>query len=65
MVEMVEKVVTSGSECDNNTHTLSHFQRRMYIKADGGVPGEGSRMTGKAGVKKVIIVPPGTQIIDH
>jgi len=50
--------------CDNNTHTLSHFQRRMHIKADGGVPGEGSRMTGKSGDKKVIIVPPGTQIID-
>lgn len=50
--------------CDNNTHTLSHFQKRMHIKADGGVPGEGSRMTGKAGAKKVIIVPPGTQIID-
>ena len=51
-------------KCDNNTHTLSHFQRKMHIKADGGVPGEGSRMTGKSGAKKVIIVPPGTQIID-
>ncbi len=51
-------------KCDNNTHTLSHFQRRMHIKADGGVPGEGSRMTGKSGAKKIIIVPPGTQIID-
>ncbi len=51
-------------KCDNNTHTLSHFQRRMHIKADGGVQGEGSRMTGKSGAKKIIIVPPGTQIID-
>ena len=51
-------------KCDNNTHTLSHFQRRMHIKADKGVPGEGSRMSGKSGAKKVIIVPPGTQIID-
>ncbi len=51
-------------KCDNNTHTLSHFQRRMHIKADGGVPGEGSLMTGKSGAKKVIIVPPGTQILD-
>jgi GTP-binding protein len=50
--------------CDNNTHTLSHFQRRMHIKADGGVPGEGRLMTGKSGAKKVIIVPPGTQILD-
>jgi GTP-binding protein len=51
-------------KCDNNTHTLSHFQRRMHIKADKGVPGEGSLMTGKSGAKKVIVVPPGTQILD-
>ncbi len=51
-------------KCDNNTHTLSHFQRKMHIKADNGKPGEGSNMTGKSGAKKVIIVPPGTQIID-
>ena len=50
--------------CDNNTHTLSRFQRKMHIKADGGVPGEGSLMTGKSGAKKIIIVPPGTQILD-
>ncbi len=50
--------------CDNNTHTLSHFQRRMHIKADNGVQGEGSNMSGKSGAKKIIIVPPGTQIID-
>ena len=50
--------------CDNNTHTLSHFQKKMHIKADGGKPGEGSNMSGKSGAKKVIIVPPGTQIID-
>ncbi|MCW8838713.1 MAG: GTPase ObgE [Thiovulaceae bacterium] len=51
-------------KCDNNTHTLSAFQRKMHIKADNGMPGEGSNMTGKSGKKKVIIVPPGTQIID-
>jgi len=51
-------------KCDNNTHTLSHFQKKMHIKADNGAPGEGSNMTGKSGAKKVIIVPPGTQIID-
>ncbi|MDQ1263955.1 MAG: GTPase [Campylobacterota bacterium] len=50
--------------CDNNTHTLSHFQKKMHIKADDGSQGEGSNMTGKAGAKKVIIVPPGTQILD-
>jgi GTP-binding protein len=51
-------------KCDNNTHTLSHFQKKMHIKADNGVQGEGSNMAGKSGAKKVIIVPPGTQIID-
>ena len=50
--------------CDNNTHTLSHFQKNMHIKADNGKPGMGSNMSGKSGAKQVIIVPPGTQIID-
>lgn len=52
-------------KCDNNTHTLSHFQRKMHIKAEKGKPGEGSRMTGKSGAKRVVIVPPGTQIVDQ
>ena len=52
-------------KCDNNTHTLSHFQRKMHIKADNGRPGEGSNCTGKSGAKKVVIVPPGTQIVDQ
>lgn len=51
-------------KCDNNTHTLSHFQKKMQIKADNGASGEGSNMTGKSGARKVIIVPPGTQIVD-
>jgi len=51
-------------KCDNNTHTLSHFQRKMHIKADKGQPGEPSNCSGKSGAKKIIIVPPGTQIKD-
>ncbi|PNV82575.1 MAG: GTPase ObgE [Sulfurimonas sp.] len=51
-------------KCDNNTHTLSHFQKKMHIKADNGAQGESSNMSGKSGAKRVIIVPPGTQIID-
>jgi len=50
--------------CDNNTHTLSHFQRKMHIKAENGKPGLGSNMTGKSGAKHIVIVPPGTQIVD-
>jgi len=51
-------------KCDNNTHTLSHFQRNMHIKAENGKPGSSYNMSGKSGQKQVIIVPPGTQIID-
>ena len=51
-------------KCDNNTHTLSHFQRNMHIKAENGVPGAPRNMNGKSGLKQVIIVPPGTQILD-
>lgn len=39
-------------KCDNNTHTLSHFQKKMHIKADNGAPGESTNMAGKSGVKK-------------
>lgn len=51
-------------KCDNNTHTLSHFQRNMHIKAENGKPGTSYNMSGKSGRKQVIIVPPGTQILD-
>ena len=50
--------------CDNNTHTLSHFQGNKNLKAENGKPGLGSNMTGKSGEKLVVIVPPGTQVID-
>lgn len=51
-------------KCDNNTHTLSHFQKKMHIKAENGIQGEARNMYGRSGVKTVIIVPPGTQILD-
>ncbi len=50
--------------CDNNTHTLSHFKGNKNLKADGGKPGLGSRMTGKSGKILEVIVPPGTEISD-
>lgn len=49
---------------DNNTHTLAHFQGNKSLKAENGRPGMGSNMAGKSGQKLVVIVPPGTQIID-
>ena len=49
---------------DNNTHTLAHFQGNKNLKADKGQPGMGSNMAGKAGKPLVVIVPPGTQVVD-
>ncbi len=52
-------------QCDNNTHTLSHFKGSRNLKAENGRPGTGSNMTGKSGKKLVITVPPGTQVVDR
>ena len=73
-----EKFVTNGGpnggdggkggdvyfKVDNNTHTLSGFKGRKNLKAEGGRPGEGSRMTGRSGKPLYVVVPPGTQVID-
>jgi len=49
---------------DNNTHTLAHFQGNKNLKAGKGQPGAGSNMAGKQGERLVVIVPPGTQVVD-
>lgn len=49
---------------DNNTHTLAHFQGNKNLKADKGQPGSGSNMAGKQGQRLVVVVPPGTQVVD-
>jgi len=46
-------------KCDNNTHTLSHFQKKMHIKAENGIQGGSSNMAGKAGAKKRDYRPSG------
>ncbi len=51
--------------CDNNTHAFSYFHNNMHIKAENGRPGMGSNMTGKSAPAKIIVVPPGTQIVDE
>ena len=50
---------------DKNSHTLSSFRGQKQLKAKGGVPGQGSRMTGKKGESLYIKVPPGTQVVDN
>lgn len=49
---------------DNNTHTLAHFQGNKNLKAGKGQPGAGSNMAGKQGERLVVVVPPGTQVVD-
>ena len=49
---------------DNNTDTLSNYKGRKVFKAEPGKQGMGSRMTGKSAPELVLVVPPGTQIID-
>lgn len=50
---------------DNNTDTLSWFKGRSVLKADNGRPGEGRGKTGKSAEPFVLVVPPGTQVIDN
>ena len=49
---------------DNNTDTLSSFRGKKHLKAKNGRPGEGRKKYGKSGEDLIIIVPPGTQVID-
>jgi GTP-binding protein len=49
---------------DKNTHTLSHYKGKKVLKAKNGRPGEGRNRHGKNGEDLVLIVPPGTQVID-
>ena len=51
-------------EVDNNTDTLSNYKGRKVFKADNGKQGMGGNMTGKSATPLVLIVPPGTQVID-
>lgn len=50
---------------DNNTDTLSWYKGRSVLKADNGKPGEGRNKTGKSAETLVLVVPPGTQVIDN
>ncbi|QCI27646.1 GTPase ObgE [Caminibacter pacificus] len=51
-------------ECDNNTHTLSHFKGKRLLKAKNGRPGEGRKKHGADGEDLILKVPPGTIIKD-
>lgn len=49
---------------DNNTDTLSNYKGRKVFKADNGKQGMGGNMTGKSATPLVLVVPPGTQVVD-
>lgn len=51
-------------QIDKNTHTLSHFRNNQHLKAKNGEQGMGRKMYGKSGEHLIVIVPPGTQVID-
>ena len=50
---------------DSNTDTLSWYKGRKLVTADNGRPGEGGKRTGKSADALVLVVPPGTQVIDE
>ena len=49
---------------DNNTDTLSALRGRNSIKAENGHQGEGRKCSGRRGKDTIIVVPPGTQVVD-
>lgn len=50
--------------CDKNTHALSHLRGKKSLKADNGQPGGTRNCTGKSAKPLVVIVPPGTEVLD-
>jgi GTP-binding protein len=52
-------------QVSNNTDTLSAYKGKYHIKAKNGQPGKGSNCTGKSAPAVVLVVPPGTQVIDE
>ena len=49
---------------DSNTDTLSFYRGKRHLKAKNGRPGEGRKRFGKSGEDLILVVPPGTQVID-
>ncbi|RXK03525.1 GTPase ObgE [Halarcobacter bivalviorum] len=50
---------------DSNTDTLSWYKGRSVLRAENGKQGEGRNKTGKSAQPLVLVVPPGTQVIDN
>ncbi len=52
-------------EASQNIHTLLDFQLTRHFEAEKGANGSSSNKTGAMGADVVLLVPPGTEIIDH
>jgi len=50
---------------DNNCDTLSSFRGKHHLKAEKGRSGGIRNMTGRSGEDLIVVVPPGTQVIDE
>ena len=51
-------------QVDNNTDTLSALRGRRHIKAENGRQGEGRKCYGRKGKDLIIVVPPGTIVVN-
>lgn len=51
-------------EAQNNTHTLAFYSGKRLLKAGNGEQGSSRKKHGKKGEDLVLIVPPGTSVID-
>lgn len=51
-------------ECSLNTHTLENYKGKRLLKAQDGFDGSGRKKHGKNGQDLILIVPPGTAVID-
>ncbi|MDD0856210.1 GTPase ObgE [Campylobacter magnus] len=51
-------------QAQNNTHTLAFYSGKRLLKAGSGEQGSSRKKHGKKGEDLVLIVPPGTSVID-
>ena len=51
-------------QAQNNTHTLAFYSGKRLLKASSGEQGSSRKKHGKKGEDLVLIVPPGTSVID-
>ncbi len=48
----------------NRIRDLMYFQRQRHFRGENGKPGQGANKHGRRGEEKLVLVPPGTQLLD-